>query len=285
MKDTAHPATTIAPIKIGAALDIEGLEAHHDWLWESARDLELQDFVSADVFRTGWREVVDRARAALDGFQGRLGIHGPFQGLDIANPDPDVAEVVSRRHAEAVAAAAALGARQVVIHSPFDNWHQFNRHTPSKGVSLMERTTEDARRLLSPALASAREHGVTLVVENIKDVTPDIRRELVERIGSPALALSIDTGHAHIAARASGAPPVDVFVRDAGRFLRHVHLQDGDGYADRHWAPGEGSIDWPEVFRALSEIEGEPPHLVLELRRHDEVPRAFEHLRGLGLAA
>lgn len=271
----------MTPIKIGAALMIDSIAEHRDWLYADARDLEIQDFIFADVFRTGWQETVDRAKAALDGFEGRLGIHGPFWGLDIATPDPDVADVIGRRYSDAIEAAAALGATQMVVHSPFDNWHQFNRQ---KNGDLVDEVAGYVKALLGPALKLAEAHGVTLVLENIKDITPEIRRVLVEAIGSPALALSIDTGHAHIAGRASGAPPVDVYVRDAGNLLRHMHLQDTDGYADRHWAPGEGHIDWAEVFRAISELDS-APHLVLELRRHTDVPQGFRYLQGLGVAA
>jgi sugar phosphate isomerase/epimerase len=122
-----------------------------------------------------------------------------------------------------------------------------------------------------------------MVLENIQDITPQIRREMVEMIDSPALALSIDTGHAQIAQRASDAPPVDVYVRDAGNMLKHVHLQDTDGYADRHWAPGEGHIEWIEVFRALSALDS-APHLVLELKRHEDIPAGFAYLQSIGAA-
>lgn len=270
----------MTPLKIGAALTIDRLAEHRDWLFSDARDLEIQDFVFPEAFSPNWRATVERARAALDGFAGRISVHGPFWGLDIANPDPEMAVVTGRRFAEAVEAAAALGARLMVVHSPFDNWSQFNRQS---GGDLVAKTAEDVRSVLGPALSIAEREGVTLVVENIKDITPEIRRVMVGHVGSPALALSIDTGHAHIASRASGAPPVDVFVRDAGAALRHVHLQDTDGYADRHWAPGDGDINWAETFRALGELET-PPHLVLELRRHEEVPRGFAWLRDRGLA-
>ncbi len=270
----------MTPLKIGAALKIDELASHRDWLFDANRDLELQDFIFADVYREGWQATVDRALAATQGFGGRLGIHGPFIGLDIAAGDPDAAEAIGRRYAEAADAAVALGAGYMVVHSPFDNWHEFNRHNFGDVVA---KVAEDVRRVLGPALARAEAGGLTLVVENIKDITPAIRREMVDHIGSPALALSIDTGHAAIAERASSAPPVDVFVRDAGAQLRHVHLQDTDGYADRHWAPGEGCIPWPEVFRALADAE-HAPHLVLELRRHTDIPAGFAHLRDLGLA-
>ena len=84
----------------------------------------------------------------------------------------------------------------------------------------------------------------------------------------------------------SGAPPVDYFTRDfsrhAGDQLRHMHLQDLDGHADQHWAPGEGEIHWQEVFRALSAWTSDP-HLVLELRRKSDIPQGFSYLQSLGL--
>ncbi len=275
----------MTPLKIGAALMIDAIATHRDWLYADNRDLEIQDFFRAEVYHDGWQTTVDRAKAAIDGFEGRLGIHGPFQGLDIACSDPDTAEVIGKRYADAMEAAAALGARQMVIHSPFNNWHHYNRFNfVQPGYdSVVAKVADDVKNVLGRALKLGEAHGVQMVLENIQDITPQIRREMVEIIGSPALALSIDTGHAQIAQRASGAPPVDVYVRDAGSLLKHVHIQDTDGYADRHWAPGEGHIEWTEVFRALAEADS-APHLVLELKRHSDIPQGFAHLQGLGVA-
>ncbi|QPM89811.1 sugar phosphate isomerase/epimerase family protein [Pseudooceanicola algae] len=273
----------MTPLKIGAALLTKDIASHRDWLFDANRDLEIQDFCLPGVVSDGWDEAVAQAKAALDGFQGRLGIHGPFWGLDVANPDRDMAKVIGGKYLRAVESAAAIGATQMVIHSPFDNWHEFNRFNGFGPGGMVAKVADDFRAVMGPALTLATEHGVTLVVENIKDITPSIRRELVEAIGSPALALSIDTGHAQVASRASNAPPVDVYLRDAGALLRHVHLQDNDGFADRHWAPGEGHIEWVEVFRALADCES-APHLVLELRRPGDIPQGFAHLKGLGLA-
>lgn len=275
----------MTPLKIGAALMIDAVGTHREWLYAENRDLEIQDFFMAEVYRDGWQATVDRAKAAIDGFEGRLGIHGPFQGLDIACVDPDTAEVIGKRYADATEAAAALGAQQMVIHSPFNNWSEYNRFNfvqPGHD-SLVAKVADDVKNVLGRALKLGEEHGVQMVLENIMDITPQIRREMVEIIDSPALALSIDTGHAQIAQRASDAPPVDVYVRDAGNMLKHVHLQDTDGYADRHWAPGEGHIEWLEVFRALATLES-APHLVLELKRHEDIPAGFAYLQSIGAA-
>jgi sugar phosphate isomerase/epimerase len=105
---------------------------------------------------------------------------------------------------------------------------------------------------------------------------------MVDGFGSQAIALSIDTGHAQLARRMSGAPPVADFITDAGAQLAHVHLQDVDGHADRHWAPGEGEIEWTAVFRALAACESDP-HLVLELRDNADIPKGFRALSDLGV--
>ncbi|MEL6573150.1 MAG: sugar phosphate isomerase/epimerase family protein [Pseudomonadota bacterium] len=266
-------------LKIGACLAAAEIAEHRDWLFEADRDIELQDFGSHKSLTTECEDRIAAAKVALDGHKGRLGIHGPYEGLDMDNKDPEVRPIVTARYLKALEAADRVGARQMVLHSPYTRWYQFNRLAkPNYDETKLGRVHE----VMDPVVAAAEDKGITLVIENILDVDPASRRKMVDAFKSNAIALSIDTGHAHLARRMSGAPPVDYFVRDAGDQLQHVHLQDLDGHADRHWAPGEGEIHWPEVFRALSDC-GSEPHLVLELRRKSDIPAGFTYLRDLGL--
>lgn len=270
----------MTPLKIGACLKITQVYEHRDWLFDSARDLELQDFMSHAALTTELDDLVSAAQAVLQGFEGRLGIHGPFEGLDLDNKDSELRPLITARMLRALEAADRIGARQVVLHSPYTLWYRNNLLCqPGYAAQKLARIHE----VLSPVVASAGEMGIQLVIENIQDVDPATRREMVASFDSEAIALSIDTGHAQLARRMSGAPPVDYFVRDAGSLLRHVHLQDVDGHADRHWAPGEGEIEWAAVFRALADCES-APHLVLELRDKGEIPKGFAYLKALGLA-
>ncbi|MEL6451881.1 MAG: TIM barrel protein [Pseudomonadota bacterium] len=271
----------MTPLKIGACLKIAELPAHRDWLFDAARDIEIQDFMTQAALTTDRADLIAAAKAALDGHTGRRGIHGPFEGLDIDNKDPELRPLITARFLAAVDAAAAIGAAQMVMHSPFTAWYQNNIHSwPGYADTKLARIHE----VMAPVVKRAEDTGVTLVMENIQDVDPATRRAMVDSFGSDALALSIDTGHAHLARCMSGAPPVDYFVRDAGAQLAHVHIQDVDGHADRHWAPGEGVIEWPAVFRALADCPS-APHLVLELRDKADIPKGFAHLAQLGLAA
>lgn len=266
---------------VGAALTIEDLPAHADWLREAPRDLELQSFVDAEVLNGDWMPRVAEAKRLLDGHEGRLGIHGPFWGWTISSYDPDVRAVVRKRMDQALDVCAALGGTHVVIHSPFTTWGYNHRGLyPSDA----DRMLSAARDTLSAALARADGMGVTFVLENIEDKDPADRAALCEALGWQALALSVDTGHAHYAHGSTGAPPVDFYIRAAGNRLGHVHLQDADGYADRHWQLGQGTILWPSVFQALSEITS-APRLIIELRDKAGVIPSARHLAALGLAA
>jgi sugar phosphate isomerase/epimerase len=262
------------------------LPRHRDWLFADARDLELQDFLRPEVLLGDWQGLVAQARAALDGFEGRLGIHGPFYDLALDTADPEIAPLVARRFVTAVEAASALGASQVVLHSPFSTWDWFNfGNTPRSGnaPSAREAKLQRVHAILRDAVARAEAEGVTLVIENIEDIDPAFRRDLARSFASDAVRLSIDTGHAHYAHHATGAPPVDYFVTDAGPLLAHVHLQDADGFADRHWPPGRGTVNWHAVFRAIAALP-QRPHLVLELRDAADIPAAMAYLEREGLA-
>ena len=270
----------MTPLKIGACLTSDEIAAHRDWLFDDARDIELQDFGSYTALTTELEDRIAAARAALDGHAGRRGIHGPYEGLDMDNKDAELRPLITARFLKALEAADRVEARQMVMHSPYTRWYHKNRLAkPDYPEEKLARIHD----VMLPVVRQAEALGITLVIENIFDADPAHRREMVESFNSKAIALSIDTGHAHLARRMSDAPPVDYFVRDAGDLLAHVHIQDLDGHADRHWAPGEGEIHWPEVFRALAECRS-APHLVLELRRKSEIPAGFAYLKNLGLA-
>jgi len=265
---------------LGAALTHSSLAAHRDWLLEAPRDLELQAFVDAETLDGDWSGLAADTVRLLDGHAGRLGIHGPFWGFTIASYDPEVRKIVTRRFQQALDVCAAVKGTHVVIHSPFTTWGYNHRGLSTKDAA---RLIDAARDTLAPVLVRAADMGVTFMLENIEDIDPADRAALCEALDWQALALSVDTGHAHYAHGSTGAPPVDFYIRAAGDRLGHVHLQDADGYADRHWQIGHGTILWPSVFAAIAET-GANPRLILELRDQAGVIPSARYLAGLGLA-
>lgn len=264
---------------LGAALTIAELERLHNWVLEAGRDLELQEFCYAAVLNADWKPLADRYKGLLDGHRGRVGIHGPFWGFDIATQDPDIQKIVRRRLMQGLDVCEHLGATHMVIHSPYTAWDYNNADNFGERDVVLQR----CRRMLRDAVKRAEDIGCEIVIENVQDKDPHARVELVKALDSPAARVSLDTGHAFYAHGSTGGPPVDYFVIAAGKLLTHVHLQDADGYADRHWAPGEGTIRWRPVFEAIAK-HCDMPRLILELKDKDRLIPATEYLAALGLA-
>ncbi len=265
---------------LGAALTVDALETHRNLMLDKPRDLELQDFWPAEVLNGDWKPIVEKARKLLDGHQGRVGIHGPFFGFTVDSMDVDVREIVRKRLLQGLEVCEALGGTHMVVHSPYTTW-DFNNLDNYENAR--QRKIELCHLTMRDAVKRAEDIGCELVIENIEDKDPYARIELAESFGSQAVKVSIDTGHAHYAHGTTGAPPVDYFVRAAGNRLRHIHLQDADGYADRHWTLGQGTINWHSVFGALSKLESDP-RLIIELRDHSGLPASIANMAALGLA-
>ncbi len=272
----------MTPPLLGVALTLPRFAPLRDWICGPGRAIEIQDFCGIGVLEGDVSGLVAAWQAALPGHDGPRGIHGPFFGLDLANPDREIRAIVQKRFLQALDVAEALVATHMVVHSPFTFWHVLNRaNYPDIAGSMHAAAAE----CLAPVLARAADVGCTLMLENIDDTDPAARVEMVRRIGHPNLRVSLDTGHADLAHGNYGAPPVVDFVAAAAGLLGHVHLQDVDGHADRHWHPGDGRIPWRPVFAALA-AEAPDARLILEVRGDfDRLPATVAGLAGMGLAA
>jgi sugar phosphate isomerase/epimerase len=157
---------------IGAALTQPTLERLRNWAFERDRDLELQDFFPADVLDGDWTPLAERYRTLLDGHRGRVGVHGPFYGFDIATEDRLVAEIVRKRLGQGLDVCAATGATQMVLHSPFTTWDAQNLDDGPAARS-QDRAGD---RNIAAIVRRAEDQGVELVIENIEDRDPAERR-------------------------------------------------------------------------------------------------------------
>ncbi len=268
-----------APV-VGAAMPVRALPEHVDWLKTSQRDLEIQDASFPAIFddswdyldripglrdrtsHTRWRSLVEDAQTALDGYAGRISVHAPFTGLPLLTLDREVRDVVRKRLDQTLTFAEALGATQMVVHSPwtFFGGPYLPYSTPEECATVIGLVSE----LLAPIVERAASMGCVLVMEGIFDKNPGPLLDLVRAMASAHIRISLDTGHAYIN-YTQGGPPPDQWVREAGALLAHLHLQDGDGHVDRHWAPGRGDVNWYALFEALNELEHRP-RLILETR-------------------
>lgn len=265
---------------VGAAMPSSKLADHRDWIIAEQRDLEIQDPAWPNIFDGDWQGVTRTIKSLLDGYTGRLGVHGPFWGLPLFAPDRKIREAVADRLKSALDFCAEIGGSHMVIHSPF----QFlgNPYAPLLPSATFD-PVEVIHETLREAVAQAEQLGCTLVIETIWDYDPTVWLGLVQSFNSPAVRASIDVGHVFVMHKQNSAPPPDYWVRHASDLLGHVHIQDSDGYSDRHWVPGDGEINFWAIFDALKKT-GASPRLIIEVADHSRIQDAARWLIARGVA-
>ncbi|HEY4280788.1 MAG TPA: sugar phosphate isomerase/epimerase [Conexibacter sp.] len=198
---------------------------------------------------------------------------------------PDTLSVGSELHDRAFAGlldcAVAVGARTVVYHAG-----RFPVAAGAAADRVEDRLLAEERSLRRFAERAAAA-GIVIALENLAPVypVPPARHELshaplfvhdlVKRIGSPAVGMAFDVGHAHITSQLDGVALVDVLAHVADAVvLFHVHdnlgVRRGPGTPpgilplrlDLHMAPGRGSVPW-RVLAPLLRIHQAP--LLMEI--------------------
>jgi sugar phosphate isomerase/epimerase len=99
---------------------------------------------------------------------------------------------------------------------------------------------------LKPIVEMATSHGLTVVFENYKspfDRVSTFKRLLGEVAG---LSLHLDFGHANM-----GRDNHEVFCKQLGEYIAHVHFSDNRATADHHMPLGVGNIDWENAVTSL----------------------------------
>lgn len=98
---------------------------------------------------------------------------------------------------------------------------------------------------------AAESSGVRLMVENMgrSFATAATLAPLFET--APRALFHLDVGHAHLGRRPEEPNRTGELLEAFGDRLAHVHVHDNFGQDDLHLPLGAGSIDWPEVAKAL----------------------------------
>ena len=246
-------------LTLGVALLLEQIQEVPDWIIDDQHDLEIRDFHEYGI-TASWHPTVDKAKEILEGYKGQLSIHGPDPCITFTPMDSEIADIVKRRFLQSLEACEALGADQMVIHSPFIfNGNPFLPHQDRMGHdSLFER----AHQTLDDIVPLAEQIGCTLVIENVWDQSPGLLLDLIRSFDSERVQFCFDIGHAYIA-HLNGGPPPDYWIRESGAWLKQVHLHDTDGYSDRHWPPGYGQVNWTIIFEELDKLD-HTPRLICE---------------------
>ena len=162
--------------------------------------------------------------------------HLPFgRNCDISVVDPEQRERNVAYIERMIRLSAIFRPQRLVLHPG-------SRPVPEEERSERERCAANSICRLSLA---AKEIGAVLCVENMPHSIGRTSAEMLRLIGGCTEAMvCFDTNHLLLESHAD-------FIGALGDRIATVHLSDYDGRDERHWLPGRGVIDWPDLCRRL----------------------------------
>jgi sugar phosphate isomerase/epimerase len=193
----------------------------------------------------------------------------PLFEPSLANPEPEARKWRVEFTKKCIDMARFLSCRNVSVTSG----KTVPGVRPEKSLALLKQSLlEIAEYAAAGGVRVGMEYEPGLLVERAEEL--DV---LIREIGAENFGANLDLGHSRLA----GESPVDVTKRLGSRIF-HIHLEDIAGRKHYHLIPGEGDIDFQEIFRALAGIEYDG-FVTVELYTFPENPewaarRAFEYL-------
>jgi len=205
------------------------------------------------------REVKDELLQALERSHMKLICHLPTF-VSTADLTESLRETSLNEVLESLVLAAELGAMKAVLHPS---------HHRGLGVFVIDQVRQYALRSLEAIVNKADQAGLTLCLENMFPqsnslVNPEDFDEVFKRF--PGLRMTLDTGHAHIGDETGGKALA--FIERFPDRICHVHANDNLGKEDSHLPIGAGTIDFPELVKALAGI-GYDETITLEIFSRD----------------
>ena len=235
------------------------------WVWTSPLTTEEFEKLAPHVKSLGfdWIEApleslddLDYARGAEIVKAHGLGVStcaamGPDR--DLIHPDPAIRESGMAYLRGAIDATAALGATNLVgpLYSAVGRTWQMTADERARDTDILVEN-------LAALAAYAHDRGVRLGVEPLNRFETSFINlasqviEVVDRVGSPACGIMLDTFHMNIEEKSLGDA-----IRAAGPRLIHLHACEND-----RGAPGSGNVQWQDVRQGLKDIGYDGPVVI-----------------------
>lgn len=232
--------------------------------------IEMMAFAFPDVLDGDWQSLADEYRTLLRDVPGMLTMHGPFMDMAPGSPDKRINQVCIERYQHAIRIAGEFGVELIVFHANFiaaihtdeyrQDWHQRN-------IAFW-----------APMADYARQHGVTIAVENMWEFDPHIIGDVVGEIAHPNLKTCLDVGHAHL----FGEVDFENWLEVLEPTLVHTHMNNNNGEIDIHGGFDEGVLDYHQILPQIRALPT-PPSMTLEMD-HVEAMAASLHYFELATA-
>ncbi len=208
-----------------------------------------------------YKEVAERCRN--NGLQ--VTFHAPFVDLSPGSPDPEIRRITRRRFEQVVQLLPLFRPRTVVCHAGFE----IRRYGYLRDVWL-----EKSIEMWTWLGERTWREGTQLMLENVFEKNPEELLPLFDSLDRKKVGFCLDVGHQAAFSNAS----LETWVRSLGPYIGELHLHDNSGTGDDHRGLGQGTIDFPSLFRFLKDAVAEPPVVTLEPHQAEDVRPSLSYL-------
>ena len=162
----------------------------------------------------------------------------PFSELDLSRPE--LCDHTVEYFMELIKDVSSIGIKRFVLHPSGEPISDEQR-----AVRL-----ECAKKSLARLAEYAKGFDAILCIENLpRSCLGRNSEEILELLSAHEnLRACFDTNHL-----TSLEKPLE-YVRKIKNRIATLHVSDYDFLDERHWLPGEGDIDWQELYQALREV-------------------------------
>ena len=228
--------------------------------------IEIQEFCDPTVMDGDWKSLLLYYQERLRDFPGERALHNAFDGLLSSCGDAGVLALTRERYDLSLMIARELGVETVVSHF---SWNSFATGPYLAGWQ------DDQLRFWESYVELAEKQDMLLVMENTAEPSPEILKQIIDRMGSSRFKLNMDVGHTNIFSEV----PLQEWPRVFAEDLAYMHVHNNDGTCDAHASVLNGTVDYDELLDCLDEL-GIAPVLSTEVFGAGPLLESLDYLEG-----
>lgn len=194
-------------------------------------------------------------------------VHGAFFDVIPFSMDAKIKEIAIQRIEASIDVAKRIGAKAVVFHTnynPFLNTKAYVENWIKENIAFWSNMLE-------------KHSDIEIYLENMFDTTPDILKAISEGLCQyPNYGVCLDYAHASI----SKTEP-EVWAKQLGRFVKHVHINDNDLVSDLHLTWGDGKIDRTAFYKLFEEYTKDAT-ILIEISSLEGTKASFARMKEEG---
>ena len=208
-------------------------------------------------------ETISILKNDLEGFKNRITLHAMFSDINIASADCLLKEIAQQRCYQSLEIGKGINADTILFHTGYKG----TKHNGSI-CSFKENFVSFWKKFIK----EFEKAGITAVIENVFETSPNFCLDMYKQIDSPNLKLALDTGHVNLYAHDTD---ISEWINAYGNDLYHMHIHNNFRTNDDHSDLTNGTLDFNKILTKIKNSKIEPS-FVFEMFTEQDIRKSIE---------